>query len=471
MSKLLSLLGGNATVIGGGVAVAGVVSVGIYASGVLQKTAQPELSEPVALAQPADTNQPVKPGNALTPVVKPDPLVTTPAEKPEPVPAIVAILPTFDLVRVEPDGTTLIAGQAAAEAGISILMDGVDIGLGTTNSSGKFVAFLTLERSDKPRVLTLVQRRDAGDWVSQASVILAPSVQLVADVAAEVPAAAGQHSPAVPGAELAMATQTPAPLPTAMAQSATPEQPAGTVAPIRPAIEGQPVVAVPQPMELAVNTPEIAPESAPQAAAEVVVTVAPPVNKPASTPASIPVTQTVLLADQSGVRVLQAPVAAGAGPEVMSAVALDAISYSDSGDVALSGRGMGAGFVRIYLDNTPVSSSRISADGNWRTDLPDVDTGVYTLRVDQVTADGAVVSRVETPFKREDQNKLAEAAPVKQNLSAQVITVQPGSTLWAIARDTYGQGEMYVRVYEANRDRIRDPNLIYPGQVFAMPGQ
>jgi len=39
----------------------------------------------------------------------------------------------------------------------------------------------------------------------------------------------------------------------------------------------------------------------------------------------------------------------------------------------------------------------------------------------------------------------------------------------AISREHYGEGILYVRVFEANRDRIRDPDLIYPGQVFALP--
>ena len=45
-----------------------------------------------------------------------------------------------------------------------------------------------------------------------------------------------------------------------------------------------------------------------------------------------------------------------------------------------------------------------------------------------------------------------------------LITVQPGNTLWGIAREKYGEGILYVRVFEANTDRIRDPDLIYPGQ-------
>ena len=42
-------------------------------------------------------------------------------------------------------------------------------------------------------------------------------------------------------------------------------------------------------------------------------------------------------------------------------------------------------------------------------------------------------------------------------------------TLWGIARDNYGEGILYVRVFEANRGAIRDPDLIYPGQVFDLP--
>jgi nucleoid-associated protein YgaU len=49
------------------------------------------------------------------------------------------------------------------------------------------------------------------------------------------------------------------------------------------------------------------------------------------------------------------------------------------------------------------------------------------------------------------------------------ITVQPGFTLWAIARENFGSGIMYVQVFEANKDKIRNPDLIYPGQVLSVP--
>ncbi|WP_320179733.1 LysM peptidoglycan-binding domain-containing protein [Roseovarius pacificus] len=177
--------------------------------------------------------------------------------------------------------------------------------------------------------------------------------------------------------------------------------------------------------------------------------------------------QTVLLSDESGVRVLQAPRSEDSVPEVMSSVALDAITYSDAGEVALSGRAQGDGFIRVYLNNEPISSSRIAPGGQWHTELPDVDSGVYTLRVDELDDQGNVTSRVETPFKREAQHLVADAGAPSRSVRA--VTVQPGNTLWEISRERYGEGPMYVRIFEANRDRIRDPDLIYPGQVFTVP--
>lgn len=184
----------------------------------------------------------------------------------------------------------------------------------------------------------------------------------------------------------------------------------------------------------------------------------------------------VLLADDQGIRVIQPAETAEAAPEVMANVALDSITYNAEGDVLLTGRGAGQGFVRIYLDNTPITTSRIAADGTWSVQLPQVDTGVYTLRIDQVDGEGTVTSRIESPFKREAPEVVA-AVQAEEAVRAEaqggnlvsLRTVQPGATLWAIARESYGEGVLYVKVFEANRDRIRDPDLIYPGQVFVVP--
>lgn len=191
-------------------------------------------------------------------------------------------------------------------------------------------------------------------------------------------------------------------------------------------------------------------------------------DETAAEEAAEPQSTAVLLSDEDGVRVLQPAEPNDAAPDVMSVVALDAITYSTEGEVELSGRGAGDGFVRLYIDNQPIITSQIAEDGSWRSGLPEVDSGVYTLRIDEVDTEGNVTSRVETPFKREDEEVLTEAVEGQTRL-VEAVTVQPGYTLWGISRDNYGDGTLFVRIFEANRDRIRDPNLIYPGQVFNIP--
>jgi nucleoid-associated protein YgaU len=156
----------------------------------------------------------------------------------------------------------------------------------------------------------------------------------------------------------------------------------------------------------------------------------------------------------------------------MATVALDAISYNDAGEVFLAGRATGGGTVQVYIDNVAVAVDRVDDSGAWDSGLPDVPPGIYTMRVDQVADDGTVISRIETPFQREAPAALAAAMADQTGDGfggVAVKTVQPGNTLWAIARERYGDGVMYVSVFAANADRIRNPDLIYPGQVFVLP--
>ena len=173
----------------------------------------------------------------------------------------------------------------------------------------------------------------------------------------------------------------------------------------------------------------------------------------------------VVVTGKAGVKIVQSGT-----DEDANGVAVDTISYDESGNVALAGRGNPAGLVRIYLDNTPVSTVAMDATGQWSTALSEVDAGIYTLRIDELDQDGKVNSRLETPFKRESLDELAAyLSIVDEPARVNVVTVQPGNTLWAIARERYGRGMLYVRVFEKNRDKIRDPDLIYPGQIFTLP--
>ena len=172
----------------------------------------------------------------------------------------------------------------------------------------------------------------------------------------------------------------------------------------------------------------------------------------------------VVVADSDGVKVLQDD------QNVKDQLALDSIAYDPLGNVILSGRSNPDGLVRFYVNNEAISAAKTDDTGYWETDLSDVIPGTYTLRIDELGSRGNVVSRLESPFKREDREKLAALiAPSSSPVRINIVTVQPGNTLWAIARKRYGDGLLYVRVFEANRDKIKDPDLIYPGQLFDLP--
>ena len=164
-----------------------------------------------------------------------------------------------------------------------------------------------------------------------------------------------------------------------------------------------------------------------------------------------------------GGTVLQPPSSEGGEGIEQDGLSLDIIDYDEKGQVVVGGRAPTGANVQVYIDNELVGGVVAGADGRWQVkpDKP-VAPGLHTLRVDQVEPpDAKVVARVETPFSRA---AFAEAAPG-------TIIVQPGNSLWRIARRTYGHGVRYSLIFEANKNQIRDPDLIYPGQVFSLPKQ
>ena len=505
MSKFALANGASGLVLGGAAAV-GAVVLAVYVSGSLfpgsdpgaespvvensqnpQPTTEPE-AEPV-VSQPAPAAVAVSPEPEDVAEERPasqEDIADVPSDAPTETAEMVEppepIAPAFDVVRVAPDGQTLVAGRAPGARDVTILVDDVDAGLAVVDGSGKFVAFLDLPPSDAPRVIRLVADGDLGRVESDDQIILAPvrrvaeaptptpETDVPAETAAEI--ASGDDAVAGAAAEAATVENTVASVAETVADSVSEAQrpvvdepatePSAVEAPA--AAEAAPIVQaeapdVPPSPSVEAAVPDVEVSSNPVTAPDVETTLAEVSDAPAA-PA-------VILSTEEGVNVLQT---GSTTPELLDQIALDAITYEDAGSVALSGRGLVDEFVRIYLDNQPILTTEIGVDGQWRAELPDVDTGTYTLRVDAVDADGDVTSRVESPFRREDPVVLAEAADRAAGPSViRVVTVQPGNTLWAIARDRYGEGPAYVKVFDANRDRIRDPDLIYPGQVFSIP--
>ena len=157
-------------------------------------------------------------------------------------------------------------------------------------------------------------------------------------------------------------------------------------------------------------------------------------------------------------RVLQSPMV-----PVSGRLSLGTLDYDEHGAVRFAGSAHPDATVRLYVDNQVVGDARADQSGQWSlTATAAISGGAHQLRLDELGVGGAAVARVEVPFHREllSNRDVAEGH----------LVVQPGQSLWRLARHAYGAGIHYTVIYAANHDQIRDPNLIYPGQVFAMPG-
>ena len=161
-----------------------------------------------------------------------------------------------------------------------------------------------------------------------------------------------------------------------------------------------------------------------------------------------------------GGRILQAPGRISSE----GALALEMLDYDDAGRIRLSGEASAGAALRIYVDNEPAGATVVGPSGRWDAVLEGTLTpGDYTLRLDQLSPSGKPDARLETPFTR------VSDPPVAGHVQVDYVIVQPGNSLWRIARRVLGEGMQYVHIYQANQAQIRDPDLIYPGQVFEVP--
>ncbi len=188
------------------------------------------------------------------------------------------------------------------------------------------------------------------------------------------------------------------------------------------------------------------------------------------------------------------------------AVIVEAVETEPGGKLHVSGQARPGAAARLYINDSFVASVTAGADGRFAVTINEgVAPGSYRVRLDEVGSNsGAVRARAEVPFNVPDTVATASmpaqataskrpdiVAAQQPQLAAAVATVQPdggspstvvvpkiatttvsrGDSLWRLSRDTYGAGTRYAVIYKANRKQIRNPNLIYPGQIFVLPMQ
>lgn len=177
-------------------------------------------------------------------------------------------------------------------------------------------------------------------------------------------------------------------------------------------------------------------------------------------------------------------------PSVRAGVAIIVVEAEDAGTLYASGTAAKDASVRLYLNETYLATAKVGSEGKWSLKVAKgITPGSYNVRVDDVeVATGKVLSRAEVKFdfapKAADASAATETqsastaesqAAMSKDASAVVVdsiktaTVVRGDSLWRISKKIYGSGFRYTVIHRANKEQIRNPDLIYPGQVFVVP--
>ena len=183
------------------------------------------------------------------------------------------------------------------------------------------------------------------------------------------------------------------------------------------------------------------------------------------------------------------------------AVVVEAVEIEPGGKFHVSGQARPGAALRLYLNDSFITSVTAAADGRFAVTINEgVAPGSYRVRVDEASSSGSVRARAEVPFSVPDTtasvtaqgtaSKRADTAAPRLAAAGTTVlpdsgsppstvvvpkitttTVSRGDSLWRLSQLSYGAGTRYAVIYKANREQIRNPNLIYPGQVFVVPAK
>lgn len=411
---------------------------------------------------------------------------------------LAAVVPRFDLLRAEPDGSLVIAGSGPAGATMEIIAGSRTIATATAGPTGDFAA--VLDEPLAPGDYQIVLRATAPDGL----VVTSLETAVVA-----IPEAGSNEVLALveaPG-EASRLITTPGPQ-TPVLETVTPE---------------------PETAAAAESDTPLTDESETAGATE--------------EPEGAPTVELAALPDTDEPAAVSAPEPAGTAPDLR----IEAVEI-DGAELFVAGAATAGTRLRLYANEMLLGDTTSSDGGRFliqvRRDLP---VGDYIIRADAIDpVSGDVLKRVSVPFTRQAGERLAAIAvapsarlpaspptvpfdalapekPADETASldapsgsagdeaaqpadgatgstavpqalgvlqgppsiatapaeisgglvptGQSVIIRRGDTLWQISRRVYGQGVKYTTIYLANEEQISDPDRIWPGQVFAVPDE
>jgi nucleoid-associated protein YgaU len=197
----------------------------------------------------------------------------------------------------------------------------------------------------------------------------------------------------------------------------------------------------------------------------------------------------------------------------------------ENGKIFIAGTGEPLTSINIYLENELLGTAQVAENGAFLFEGSSaLKPGRYDIRADMTKGGASVLARAEVTLVHEPEvvSDIPEAEPKEEVASVETqqqpaqeeepvalveetkvdsdaeqttssttpdalenkepiqsdkkeiqtgsaVIIRRGDSLWTVARRNYGAGIRYTTIFEANRDQVRDPNRIYPGQVLKVP--
>ncbi|KZL17802.1 LysM domain/BON superfamily protein [Pseudovibrio axinellae] len=371
-------------------------------------------------------------------------------------------VPSFDVMRVEPSGDAVVAGRAQAGSIVALISNGDVIGRGIANTRGEFAIVLDRPLTPGDHDVSLEATNNETQEKSGSAQHIAVSVP--ENETGEVLIVLNEPNAPSKILQMPEAPVTAEPVTTVKIKKPETEAPTLSVANNSPA-------SAPAETQIAAVKSQ-APEN----------TVAPTVQKEAqeSTGQAAHPQITARVEDQI------------AGPEVqpMRAAAQESSDLSvksvetSQGKVFVAGESKPDAKVRVYVGEEFVGEAKAGKEGRWLVEAEKkISAGNVEVRADRLAdTEGKVAARAQVVFTKGENDvvmipvRLVAEGSGSRGASASVgigelpnVIIRQGDNLWTISRRLYGKGTRYTTIYQANSQQIRNPDLIYPGQVFMLP--
>lgn len=339
----------------------------------------------------------------------------------------------IDVARVQPDGMAVFAGKGAAGGQIFITENGAILAQNAINEQGEWVVLPEEPLSPGAHLLEL-------QMVTKEGLTVRADVSLVVEIA--------QSKDEKPLVAVVPQTDEAAPQLLQKPEDDADVTATDTIIAANSAGSDAAKLADDSPV-ITENKPENKPENEPE-------------NNTETASASASSTQTEL-ASQSDDQAAETVAEILGQAEIF--IQIGSLSWGADGTLFLHGVASGGDIVSGMIDGTDLADYQLGSTGRW------------SLSADGDLFDDGISKRAQIQLLNDTGKTLAETslsinkAQLQAGLDGSLmVVVHKGDALWRIAYRSYGKGVRYVDIFKRNADKITDPDLIYPDQIFAVPG-